>query len=173
MHNILVGGCMGRLFKIIVCLSLLVGFYVEHVHSEEGPLQTSALGLYVSLAGNATGTMGPGVGILLSWKERPLLGLTWSLSDKKQTVGAFGDLRVADGSIEQTPLRYYLGGGGYGGMTFNEEDVDITIGARVPVGLYFLPGRHWELFFQLVPMLEVLPELGLRLGADLGFKYRF
>jgi hypothetical protein len=164
---------MRRSFKIILCLSLLVGFYGENVRCDEGPLQTSALGVYVSLAGNATGTMGPGVGILLSWKERPLLGLTWSLLDRKQTLGAFGDWRVADGSIEQTPLRYYLGGGGYGGITFNEGDVDVALGARVPAGLSFLPARHWELFFQLVPMLEVLPELGLRLGADLGFKYRF
>lgn len=164
---------MRRFVKIIVCLSLLEGLYVPNAQSDEGPLQTSALGLYVSLAGNATGTMGPGVGILLSWKERPLLGLTWSLLDKKQTLAAFADWRVLDGSIEQTPLEYYLGGGGYGGVTFNDVDVDITLGARAPVGLYFLAARHWELFFQLVPLLEVLPELGLRLGADLGFKYRF
>ncbi len=159
--------------KLIVCLMLIVGLYSRNAQCDQGPLHTSAMGLYVSLTGNATGTMGPGVGILLSWKERPLLGLTWSLSDNKQTVAAFGDWRVTEGSIEKTPLQYYLGGGGYGGVTFKDGDVDATVGARVPIGISFLPARHWELFFQLVPMLEVLPALGLRLGADLGFKYRF
>ncbi len=164
---------MRRFNLLIIGVVLIGGFYSPYAQCDEGPLQTSAMGLYVSIAGNATGTMGPGLGILLSWKEKPLVGLTWSISDKKQTVAAFGDWRVGEGDIEKTPLRYYLGGGGYGGITFEEKDVDVTIGVRVPIGMYFLPARQWELFLQLVPMLEVLPELGLRLGADLGFKYRF
>lgn len=164
---------MRRVEKFLLCLILMGGLVSLRAQCDTGPFQTSAMGLYVSLAGNATGTMGPGVGILLSWKERPLVGLTWSLSDKKQTVAAFGDWRVGEGRIEKTPFQYYLGGGGFGGVTFNDGDVDLTVGARVPVGMYFLPAKQWELFFQIVPMLEVLPEIGLRLGADLGFKYRF
>ncbi|MFQ3620630.1 MAG: hypothetical protein SNJ78_06770 [Spirochaetales bacterium] len=152
---------------LFLTLSILKGF------GEERPLGMSGVGLYVSFGGSATGKFGPGVGLLLSWKEAPLIGVTWSLLDKRQSIGAFADFWIHRGRIEQTPLQYYLGGGGYGGFSFEDSDVEANLGIRVPVGVRFLPNKNWEVFLQFVPKMEILPELGLSIGAELGGKYNF
>ncbi len=157
-----------KVFFLFLLFSIAWG-----VSAENGPMDMSALGLYISIAGNVTGSAGPGIGVLMSWNAAPLVGITWSLADESQSLGAFADWWILTDRVKGTPLSYFLGGGGYGGIVFDDEDIDVGLGLRVPGGIQFFPAKQWELFFELVPMLAILPELNLRLAADLGFRYHF
>ena len=67
-------------------------------------------------------------------------------------------------------LPFYYGIGGR--IRFDEEDS--RIGARIPLGLdYLFEGSRFDLFLELVPILDLAPETELNLNAGLGARYFF
>ena len=48
----------------------------------------------------------------------------------------------------------------------------LSVAARVPVGInYLFENSRFDLFFELVPMLDVTPSVDLRLNAAIGVRY--
>lgn len=97
-------------------------------------------------------------------------GVAWSISNGWLHVHAdylrhtFGLIPVEEG---QLPLYFGLGAKiGFG--------PDISIGARVPVGLaYLFDGTPLDVFIELVPGLEIIPETKFDIGGGIGVRYWF
>ncbi len=168
--------------KKIVILSLisLAVFSTGNVFADKGPAGMSAVGLFGSFVGNGTGDTGAGLGLLFSWNAKPLVGLSWSLSDEAQRVGVFADWWVWDAPIQNTPLKYWVAVGLFGGLASveadnsdNDKDIDFDLGARLPVGIRFFPISKLDLFLELVPMVRFLPEISFAFSADIGLRVHF
>lgn len=68
---------------------------------------------------------------------------------------------------DQDPMDIYAGVGAR--MKFAN---DIELGVRVPVGLaYYMHDRRLELFSELAPIVDLLPETDLELHLLLGIRY--
>lgn len=73
------------------------------------------------------------------------------------------------------PLYYGVGGR----ISFNDhhdghDHHDTVVGVRVPVGLaYLFPKAPVEMFVELVPILNIVPDTDLDLGAAIGVRYYF
>ncbi len=85
-------------------------------------------------------------------------------------VHRFDVVRVERGKL---PLYYGVGGR----VKFSENargNQDAHVGIRFPVGLDYLPAREpLDIFFEIVPILDVAPETDVSLNASLGFRYWF
>jgi hypothetical protein len=96
----------------------------------------------------------------------------WSFTDQAALhlhadylVHFFNRLDVDRGSL---PL--YVGIGGR--VKFLDED-DL-VGIRVPLGAaYLLEGVPVDIFFEVVPLMDVAPETEFRMNAAIGFRYFF
>ena len=79
----------------------------------------------------------------------------------------------------QLSVYYGIGGriklkSGNGGSGKDNKDEDTRIGVRVPVGLsYTLKENPVELFAEVVPLLDVVPETKLGIGIGIGARYYF
>lgn len=58
---------------------------------------------------------------------------------------------------------------------YGEDDGDVGLGVRFPVGLDWRPAKTQEFSFhiQIVPIIAVVPETELEFNAGIGLKYRF
>mgnify|MGYP000951260165 CR=1 FL=1 len=137
----------------VITLILLAMFSIGGAFADKGPAGMSAVGLFGSFVGSGTGDTGAGLGLLFSWNAQPLVGLSWSLSDEAQRVGVFTDWWVWDAPIQNTPLKYWVGVGLFGGIasvegddTDDEKEIDFDLGARLPVGVRFFPISKLDLF---------------------------
>jgi hypothetical protein len=97
-------------------------------------------------------------------------GIAWSISYVWFHVHAdylrhtFGLIPVEKG---QLPL--YFGGGV--GIGFGSK---ISIAARVPVGLdYLFDGTPLDVFIELVPGLQLIPDTRFEMGGGIGVRYWF
>jgi hypothetical protein len=61
------------------------------------------------------------------------------------------------------------------GARWRKRDVgDDNFGARVPIGLnYLFPNSHFDLFGEVVPILDLAPDTEFRLGGAIGGRYFF
>jgi hypothetical protein len=72
--------------------------------------------------------------------------------------------------VTEGALPFYYGIGGR--IRFDEEDS--RIGVRIPLGLdYLFEGSRFDLFLELVPILDLAPDTELNLNAGLGARYFF
>ena len=97
-------------------------------------------------------------------------GIAWSISYAWFHVHA-DYLRHVFGLIpvEQGQLPFYFGGGA--GIGFGRE---ISIAARVPVGLdYLFDGTPLDIFIELVPGLQLIPDTRFEMGGGIGVRYWF
>lgn len=79
---------------------------------------------------------------------------------------SFNLFKVKKGEL---PLYY-----GIGGRIILEDHGDDHIGARVPVGLaYIFQGAPIDLFFEIVPVLDLTPDTELDFDAALGVRFFF
>ena len=97
-------------------------------------------------------------------------GVAWSISNGWLHIHAdylrhtFGLIPVEVGKL---PLYFGLGAKiGFG--------PDISIGARVPVGLaYLFDGTPLDVFIELVPGLEIIPDTKFDINGGIGVRYWF
>lgn len=80
-----------------------------------------------------------------------------------------GDWWLKAGPISGSPLGYYFAVGGFVTLP------DLTLGARVPIGLQiWLFGDLFELFLEAVPYAGLyLPSMGPMYGVGVGAGFRF
>jgi hypothetical protein len=84
----------------------------------------------------------------------------------------FDLLHVSEG---QLPFYYGIGmrvkfSGGE-----DHQDDDVTVGLRIPLGLDYLfgGGTPLDVFFELVPIVDLVPDTDASLNASLGLRYWF
>lgn len=76
--------------------------------------------------------------------------------------------------VNRGKLPLYVGVGARVNFEVNDEDNDTRFGIRVPVGIdYIFPERPLDIFFELVPILEVSPSARLAFNAAVGVRYFF
>jgi hypothetical protein len=83
-------------------------------------------------------------------------------------VHRFGVIKVSRG---QLPIYYGIGGR----LRFHDEgDEDVEFGIRFPVGLDYLFARDpIDIFFEIVPILDLVEDTDFELNASLGARYWF
>lgn len=133
-----------------------------------------------SLAQN-TGGGNTGIGVMLGeptgislkiWNnERTAIdaGLAWSFSGR-DAVHLHADYLLHKWlDIEKGNLVFYYGFGGR--IAFSE---DPFIGARIPLGLnYLIPESPLELFAEVVPILDILPDTEFDANGAVGLRFYF
>ena len=82
----------------------------------------------------------------------------------------FHNFDLIDIDKGRLPLYYGIGGR----IRFGEGDRDDNIGVRIPVGLaYLVENVPLDVFFEIVPILDLAPETDLDFNAALGVRYFF
>jgi len=71
--------------------------------------------------------------------------------------------------VDQGQLPLYFGIGAQIGF-----GKDVSIGARVPIGLnYLFDGTPLDVFIEIVPMLAIIPDTKFDMGGGIGVRYWF
>jgi hypothetical protein len=99
------------------------------------------------------------------------IGAAWSFGDenKLQLHADFLLHHFRIFNVESGQLPFYIGIGGR--IKFEAET---RLGIRVPVGLCYLFKNHpIDIFFEVVPVIDLAPETELNLNASLGIRYFF
>lgn len=69
---------------------------------------------------------------------------------------------------------FYIGIGGRLKTNNNEKHEDTRLGVRVPFGINYEPSSTpVDLFFEVVPVLDLAPSTDLNLNAAIGVRYYF
>ena len=78
----------------------------------------------------------------------------------------FNLINVASGSL---PIYYGIGGR----IKFDDEDEN-KIGVRIPIGLaYQFADAPLDIFFEIVPLLDLAPATDFGLNGAIGIRYFF
>ena len=63
---------------------------------------------------------------------------------------------------------------GIGGRFVSHENSDARIGVRVPLGFdYMFDNGRFDIFLEIVPMFDLMPETDFDLGGGIGARYYF
>jgi len=96
----------------------------------------------------------------------------WSFRDEA-AFHVHGDFLIHDFNllkVDKGSLPVYYGIGGR--MKFESDDS--RVGARVPVGLaYIFEGRRVDLFFEIAPLLDLVPDTDFWINGGIGVRYFF
>lgn len=102
-------------------------------------------------------------------------GLAWSVGNSSSNGGYLhlhGDYLFHRNDlikISNLTLPFYYGIGA--GIGFAS---DFYFGARIPLGIeYFFAGRKFDAFFELVPVVRLLPGFGIGVNGAIGLRYNF
>jgi hypothetical protein len=110
--------------------------------------------------------LGEPTGLSVRINQFPVLGVAWSAAHNWMYV--HGDYIFIDRTLEEQ-LRWYLGVG----AVLHIGDGESGIGGRVPIGLLFPFDPKFELFGELVPGLNLVPEIRFNVGGGIGIRYIF
>lgn len=98
-------------------------------------------------------------------------GFAWSFVDENAfqiqadyLIHNFSLIKISEGK-----LPFYFGIGGR--LKFSNE---VTLGVRVPLGLeYIFSNAPIDIFLEVVPILDIIPQTDFTLGAAIGGRYFF
>lgn len=121
------------------------------------------------------GQIGDPSGVTLKLYQRPGFAYdflaAWDLDDFFFLNGH----ALYERPIPDSPLRYYLGPGvviGFREQRSDRDDDEIVIGMSGQFGLNFFV-EQFEVFLQLTPRLQVIPETDGEIGGGVGLRYYF
>ncbi|MCA9786704.1 MAG: hypothetical protein KDC10_02400 [Calditrichaeota bacterium] len=124
------------------------------------------------MVGEPTGLNGK---IWLDARHAVDAGLAWSLQSQR-SLHAHADWLIHDpeilagSQIPGEPSLYY----GVGGRLSARDHGRDHLGVRIPVGLAWrLPGAPLAVFFELAPVVDLVPDTGLDVEGGLGLRYCF
>lgn len=105
-----------------------------------------------------------------SGKQAYDIGLAWSFRDT-EAISLHGDFLWHTWiEVEKGRLAFFYGVGAR--ALFMENDSGI--GVRIPVGLSYLPKETpLELFFELAPIVEIIPDTEATGNGGIGVRYYF
>jgi hypothetical protein len=139
---------MKKLFLILILAAIITGAaFAEHPKG-------------LGIGGMWSGEFYPGniMGAALSLKL-PSVPIFWGIHahgwDSGLYLAVSGDKYLIDQTfIKEAGLGWYLGLGGYVGLTFASPP-SAHLGARLPIGLSWMPVKFFELFLGLTPSLGI------------------
>lgn len=154
---------MGKTIIRVASLAIVIAF-IFSISISDLDAQKSGTGIGIML-GEPTG---------LSFKTNGNIaaGLAWSFS-KGEAIHVHLDYlkhhRVFSGDLrEKMPLHYGIGAR----IKFRNDD--FIAGVRIPVGLTFEPPElPIDIFIEVVPTLDVIPDMDFDFGAAIGARYYF
>jgi hypothetical protein len=122
------------------------------------------------MVGEPTGVSGK---LWLSGKTALDMGAAWSSDSNSGFQGQldyvwhnFGVFNVSKGKL---PLYY-----GVGGRFKSWENSDDSFGVRIPVGIdYLFENSRFDIFFELVPTLDLVPSTDFDFNGALGGRFFF
>ncbi|MCK4321194.1 MAG: DUF3996 domain-containing protein [Candidatus Bathyarchaeota archaeon] len=145
---------------LVIGLLLFCGF----VHAQD-----SGFGLGI-IIGEPTGISAK------AWvgKYRAICGAAgWSLTEEKH-FHIYGDYIFHNFELiklEKGKLPIYYG---FGCRIKAKEGSNTEIGVRIPLGMdYFIPNTPLDIFFELVPTLDVIPKTDVDINFGLGIRFFF
>lgn len=153
--------------KLILSLTL-IAVLTPIAHGETAPENRFGLGV---IAGEPTG---PCFKLWTSQRTAIDGAVAWSFA-KNAGIHLHADylFHVYDLiDVETGQLLLYYGIGGR--IRFADGDRDDNIGVRIPVGLaYLVENVPLDVFFEIVPILDLAPDTDLDFNAALGVRYFF
>ena len=113
--------------------------------------------------------VGEPTGLSIRIDRFPVLGVAWSLRNNWMYIQ--GDYWLLHTALNRAyPLNFYLGPGVYVALGGG----DFYGGIRIPIGLQWVLQRHWELFGELAPVIDLFPEPGFfDIQGGIGIRYIF
>ena len=152
---------------LILFFALLVAFTPV---AQSGTAQEGRFGLGI-IAGEPTGPC-----FKLWTSERTAIdgAAAWSFAKNAglhmHADYLFHDFDLIEVEKGRLPLYYGIGGR----VRFAEGDRDNKSGIRIPVGLaYLVETAPLDIFFEIVPILDLAPDTELDFNAALGVRYFF
>jgi len=144
---------------------LLAGLWVQAAVAREHPF-----GLGV-ISGEPTGISGK---LWLSNKTAIDGAMAWSL-ESNANFQVHGDFLIHDFNlikVQKGSLPVYYGIGGR--IRTWDNNNDDNVGVRFPLGMeYIFQGNRFDLFLEVVPVLDLAPSTDLQFNGALGFRYFF
>jgi hypothetical protein len=129
----------------------------------------NGIGIYGNLLGNGSG-VGGGIGATLRYGVFPVVGLEWSFLESSSVFGGNIDWWIVNQPLTDT-VSFYAGVGGYAAMTTGNSVSVFRFGGRVPLGIQVFPAESLELFFEVAPMIVLLPSIiDWTVSARIGFR---
>lgn len=149
--------------------SLTLGFLIA------GWLLLSAPAAAQSPPGDAGlgGQIGDPSGVTLKLYQRPGFAFDFLAAWDLDQFFFLNAHALYERSIPDSPLRYYLGPGVVIGVNEGPDDEsDAVIGASGQFGVNFFV-EQFEVFLQLTPRLNVIPDTDGHIGGGVGLRYYF
>jgi len=120
--------------------------------------------------------IGDPTGISLKlWHEKNIAydgAIAWTTEGKEDVLHLHADFLMHMYNfidIEKGKLPFYFGIGGR--IMFEKDD---KVGVRIPVGLsYEFEKAPLDIFFEIVPILDLIPNTELNFNAGIGIRYFF
>lgn len=99
------------------------------------------------------------------------IGAAWSL-ENNDAISLHADYLWHNYlNVEQGDLAFYYG---IGARALLIENADSRIGARIPVGLnYFFAEAPFDIFVEIAPIFDVIPETDFNGDGGIGIRYNF
>ena len=99
--------------------------------------------------------------------------IAWSLEDDND-LHIHGDYLYHNYTlidVEKGELPVYFGIGGRIRLRENDDD---KVGIRFPIGLdYIFDGAPFDIFLELVPIMDLTPDTDFDMNGAIGFRYYF
>jgi hypothetical protein len=160
----------------VVILLVVVMFCGQAVAQEKssGPsvAQDKSIGVGVIL--------GEPIGVCGKWWITDAIAIdaavAWSfVADESVQIHADALYHIFDViKVKKGKLPLYAGVGARVNFEVNEDKNENRFGIRFPVGIdYIFAERPFDIFFELVPILEVSPSTQFAFNADVGIRYYF
>lgn len=151
----------------IIIRSILIFMLMSLLASDTVKAQQSGFGIGV-IIGEPTGISAK------LWTENSAAfdaGIAWSLEDERH-MHLHGDFlfhRSNIAGIKKGKLLPYYGIGGR--VQFGEKN---KVGVRVPFGInYVFERSHFDVFLEIVPLLDIVPASEFDLDGAIGIRYFF
>ena len=119
--------------------------------------------------------LGEPTGLSLKFTSNLAAGVAWSFVDDSNLHFHLDYLKYTNlfssssGLREKMPFYY-----GVGGRFKIREDKDSIVGVRVPLGISYLPDSlPIDIFLEIVPILDVVPDVDFGINSALGARYYF
>jgi len=161
--------------KVILSFVLLLAFaslamaQIQRQRTYSGPQMSRPNGLGM-IIGEPTGVS------FKHWMSRKNafdMGFAWSFAGRGDELHVHADylwhtpLRSSDEAVRRTD--FYIGVGGRARF-----ESDARVGVRVPLGFsHFIKDTPLDVFFEVAPILDVVPETDMSANGGIGLRYYF
>lgn len=155
-------------FQIIIILLIIL--FPVFISAEDSNKSYTGWGIGI-MAGDPTG-------LSVKYNNFPVMGFSWALDNHFQFQC---DYWAYNDTFKKSAFLYYIGVGGKIGMfykddkpkTSDNEEKDMNIGIRIPLGLQYFFNENIEAFGEIAPGLNIYPATDFGIDFAIGVRYNF